>query len=126
MAKLSLQRLLEVSRLLATEAGQQLQDLLTFTNDLADQVLRALRQGLTFQDNFNCLVRQYTIQHQTDTLINTDGKRPYGVIPVRVVSETIRVGAINWHIDSTDQTFVNISFENGTESYAVVLIVLFN
>jgi hypothetical protein len=126
MAKLSIQRLLEVSKLVATDAGQQLQEALTFLNDVSDQVLRALRNGLTFQDNFNCLVTESTLKHDTETQISTSGKRPSGVIPLRVLSTSSGIDGITWFLNNQGQLTVKIKFTDApTESRKVQLLILF-
>jgi hypothetical protein len=126
MAKLSIQRLLEVSKLLATDAGKQLEEALTFLNDVSDQVLRALRNGLTFQDNFNCLVTEATLKHDTETQISTSGKRPSGVIPLRVLSTTSGIDATTWFLNNQGQLTVKIKFSDApTESRKVQLLILF-
>ena len=126
MAKLSIQRLLEASKLKATEAGQQLGELIDFVNTMADQLVRALRNGLTFQDNFNCLVSTLELKDGISSVVNTGGKRPYGIIPIRVVSESESVASLVWSIDQSDQTNVTVSFTGSpTEKQLVTVIILF-
>lgn len=126
MAKLGIQRLLEASKLKATEAGQQLGELIDYVNDMADQFVRTLRNGLTFQDNFNCLVSTLSLTDGVSTVVNTGGKRPYGIIPIRVVSETVSIANLTWYIDQSDQTNVQVSFAGSpTSAQSVVVIILF-
>jgi hypothetical protein len=126
MAKLGIQRLLEASKLKATEAGQQLGELIDFVNDLADNFVRALRNGLTFQDNFNCLVSTVSVKHGESTVVNTGGKRPYGIIPIRVVSESESISSLSWYIDQSNRTNLSVSFTGApSEAQSVVIIILF-
>lgn len=112
--------------MVATDAGQQLQEALTFLNDVSDQVLRALRNGLTFQDNFNCLVTESTLKHDTETQISTSGKRPSGVIPLRVLSTSSGIDGITWFLNNQGQLIVKIKFTDApTESRKVQLLILF-
>ena len=127
MAKLSIQRLLEASKLKATEAGKQLDELIDFVNDLADQIVRSLRNGLNFQDNFNCLVSTVEVKSGESTVVNTGGQRPYGIFPIRVISETVSVANLVWFIDDKNQTTVKIDFAGApTTAQKVVIVILFN
>lgn len=126
MAKLSIQRLLEVSKLIATEAGAQLEEAITFLNDLADQTIRALRNGLTFRDNFNCIIQEASLQNEVESILNTGGKRPYGIIPLRVISTTVGLDSFYWHINEQNQTIVKVKFAgSSSESQRCVFVVLF-
>lgn len=126
MAKLSISRLLEVSKLLATDAGKQLEELLTFTNDVADQVLRALRNGLTFQDNFNCKISTASMKHEVETEVSTDSKRPVGVIPIRVLSTAIGIDKLTWYINNQGRLTVKVSFTTATTDVVdVQFLILF-
>ena len=126
MAKLSIQRLLEVSKLLATDAGKQLEEALTFLNDVSDQVLRALRNGLTFQDNFNAALSEVTVKHDVETQVSTSGKRPSGVIPLRVLSTTSGIDGITWYLNNQGILTVKIKFTDApTDSRKVQLLILF-
>jgi di/tripeptidase len=127
LAKLSLQRLLEVSKLLATDAGSQLEELITFVNDLADQTLRALRQGLTLSDNINCLVQTIQLKHNVESVLNTDSKTPVAIIPARVYSSTTGINGFIWYVNSKNEVIVKASFLNTpTDSQKCVLIIHFN
>lgn len=132
MAKLSIQRLMEVSKLLATDAGQQLQDALTFLNDVSDQVLRALRNGLTFRDNFNCQIAEAELSHDVESLVNTGSNRAVGIIPLRVSmsnnsgSTKSAVSALVWYINNQGKLTVKVSFSDApTDSRKVQLLILF-
>ncbi len=110
MAKLTIQRLLEVSKLLATEAGEQLSELLTFVNDVSDQVLRALRNGLTFKDNFNCDLPIVKIKHNEETEVSTGDNRPSGVMPLKVVSTKYGIDQFSWWVSNQGKLVVKIAF----------------
>jgi len=127
MAKLSIQRLLEASKLKATEAGQQLDELIDFVNDLADQMVRSIRNGLNFQDNFNCLVSTLEISDGEETVVNTGGQTPYGIIPLRVISQTVSVTNLVWYVDDKGQTKVTASLAGSpVGKQKVVVVILFN
>jgi len=126
VAKLSISRLLEASKLLQTKAGQELQELITFVNDLANQIVLALRQGLTFEDNFKCKVVSVTLTHNTVQTINSDSKQIFSVMPARVVSTTTAVTSFIWYINSAEELTVNAQFLGApTDPQTVKLIIFF-
>lgn len=127
MAKLSISRLLEASKLLQTNAGKDLQELIEFVNDLANQIIGALRQGLTFQDNVKCLVSVVALKHDTEQRVNNpDDKQIFGIFPVRVNSTTTGVSGFLWYINSSNQLIVKAQFIGApTDPVETTLIILF-
>jgi hypothetical protein len=126
MAKITISRLFETSKILATKSGQELADLVQYLADFAEQTLRNLRNGLTFADNFNCKVFQVKLLQATDTIINTDSKIPIGIIPIRVVSTTATLDAFGWFIDNNGRVNVNARFSGfPVINIEVVLVILF-
>ncbi len=135
MAKLTVSRLLEVSKLLSTEAGQQLQELITFVNDISDQTIRALRQGLTFDDNVNSKTATITLKDQTEQIVDTGGKTPWSVIPSRVISTVYGIAEFYWYMNNSGQLVVKIKYAvpitspvtaAPASSLSVVVLMLFN
>jgi hypothetical protein len=126
LAKLSIQRLLEVSKLIATEAGGQLEEAITFLNDLANQTTKALRNGLSFRDNFNCLVQEAELRHDVEAVLNTSGKRPAMIIPGRVISTNAGLDSFAWYINEQNQTIVKVKYSGTTDvAQKCVFIILF-
>lgn len=126
MAKLSISRLLETSKLLSTKAGQELQEALTYLNDLADQVLRALRQGLTFEDNFKCKVVTVTLQNDVEQVVFSDQQQIFGVLPIRAISTQYGIASSLWFKNNNNELVVKIGFSGSpTAAVSVVLIILY-
>lgn len=126
MAKLSISRLLDSSKLLQTAAGQQLQELITFVNDVSDQVIRALRQGLTFEDNFKCKISIVSLKHDTEQRINYDDKQIFGILPVRCISSTTGLSGFIWYINSSNQLIVKPEFIGApTDPVDVTIVILY-
>lgn len=110
MSKITISRLVEVTKALATEAGQQLSDFISQTAALHEQVLRALRNGLTLRNNFNADIKTLELTHNTAQAIATDGGEIEGVIPLRVVSTTTGIDALSWYINNDQQLEVKVNF----------------
>lgn len=127
MAKLSISRLPETSKLLATKSGQELQDLISYVNDLADQTLRAIRQGLTLQDNFKCEIVTATLTQDTEQVINyTKTDSIVWVVMLRVFSTSIGIDGLAWWKDNSNQLVVKPKFTGSpTEAQTVSLAIFY-
>lgn len=128
MAKITIARLLETSKLLATEAGQQLSELITYMSDLSEQVLRTLNNNVTIRDNLSAKIATVSLKQNTEQVLNTDGKYPIWVAPARVVSNTYGVENFHWYINSANDVIVRIAFTGGPPSstaYDVVLVIFY-
>jgi hypothetical protein len=124
--KITLSRLLETAKLLQTEAGQQLSDLIEYVNTGFEQIVRALRNGLTFGDNFNCKIATIDLTHNTLQAVNSDSKTPIGIIPIRTLSTTTGVDSFIWYIDQGGQLQVKAGFVGSPSGVQkVTLIILF-
>lgn len=124
--KLSVTRLLETAKLLQTEAGKQLSELIDYTNNTFEQLIRALRNGLTFGDNFNAKVSTVELTNNVYQAVNTDGKTPIGIFCVRVVSTSVGMDSLAWYVNDKGSTQVNMTFTGApTTAQKVVLIILF-
>ena len=93
--KLFISRIIETSRFLSTEAGQQLTDFINYMSELAEQTIRALRNGLNFSDNFSCKVVSLEVKTAVNQAIQAD-KAVFGILLVYCDQELSR-----WHWDTT-------------------------
>jgi hypothetical protein len=126
VAKLSVTRLLETAKLLQTEAGQQLSELIDYTNNTFEQLIRALRNGLSFSDNFNCKVSTVELTHDVFQIVNTDGKTPSQILCGRTFSLTTAVEALVWYVDDANQVQVKAFFVGApTAKQRAVLTIFF-
>lgn len=106
--KLSVSKLLDTSKLLTSQAGQQLQELINYTSQTFSQVISALRNGLSYQDNFDCLIQRVSLTHNTSQVINRGPltKSVIGVVPMQTISTTTCVTALVWYMDSGNNLVV--------------------
>ena len=126
MAKISVTRLLETAKLLATEAGSQLAELIDYTNNTFEQIIRALRNNLSFADNFNAKVATVELTHNVNQVINADGKTPTGILPSRVFSTTTGIDSFAWYVSDKGEVNAKATFTGApTTAQKVVLIILF-
>jgi len=120
--RLTIQRLLDTNKFLATDAGKQLADFLTYVSDFSEQMIRGLRNQLTFQDNFKCDVRTVTLAHAEPNVVSTNGQA-IGIIPIRVISTSAGLESLNWYYNIENQLIITPVFSDG-QSHEVVLVIL--
>jgi hypothetical protein len=124
MARLTINRILETSKYLATDAGQQLADLITYIGDFAEQTIRALRQGLTFADNVKCQMPTVAVTSAVATLVNLDGKTPIGVWPIRMTGSASGYDAFAWAIDDQGRLTVTVTTTGGGRADVTLIILI--
>lgn len=122
--KLSLPKLLETSRLLGTQAGQQLQELIEYVSSTLSQIIQSLRNGLTFRDNFDCLIQTVTLTHNNSQVINrgSTAKTVTGVTAMQTISTTTAVTALVWYLDSSNSLVVVPQFLGAPTSAVNVVL----
>jgi hypothetical protein len=127
--KVTITRLLETSKLLATKVGQEIPDFFSYMSDFVEQVTRALRGGLSFADNFNCEVRTISLKHNTPQVLEVT-KPVTGMIPTRLQSRAYLIDAFNWFYDSDGRLTIQASIKDKegnlpTDALSVAIVILF-
>lgn len=88
MSKISISRIFETSRALATKSGQELADVVNFLSDLGEQTLRALRNGLTYGDNFDCEPKLVGLRSGVATVISVASSKAVREVRIRRFLDT--------------------------------------
>lgn len=125
MSKVTISRIFETSKTLATKSGQELSEFVVYMAQFAEQALRALRQGLTFSENFAAQQINVALTHNVEQIINIQ-KQPVGIIPIRTISASTAVESFIWYINDQTQTVVKANFVGApATSQTVAIVVLF-
>ena len=79
MAKITISRIFEVSLIATSKAYGELQPFVDYVNQLADNAIRILRNGITLGDNINCTLttQKFTPGQALTFAVNA---RPTGII----------------------------------------------
>ena len=127
MTQIKVSRLIEVGKILTTKAGQDLADFVQYVADLAEQVVRALRNGLTFSDNMDATFKTVSLVSGTTAAVNVGTRRPVGIWPVQVVSTAHGWDSFHWYIDGSGQAQVVMTFTStpGSTPLSVVLLIVY-
>ena len=123
--KITLSRIFETSKALATKPGQELQDFINFVGEMSEQILRALRNGITFEDNVRCQTPTVSLVHNTEQIVNTNGKVPKRVIVTRVISTQYALDAWLWFLDSQGRLVVKVKFSDAPTGLIDVDLLIF-
>lgn len=109
MSKINLGAIFEISKALATEAGQQLAEPLDFLAEFGEQSLRALNRGLTFRDNFDGDFKTVDLTHGVNQVVSVS-KNPVDIWVTRTFTKTAFCTNFGWYIDDDSRLIVNASF----------------
>ncbi len=128
MARITISRLFEISKYLKTQAGQDLEGALTYLSEFAEVALRNLRNGLTFADNFDCLLKSVSLRTDTETVVTiAGGKRAKGVILLKTADPVYYVVTkFGWKYgaDGNLVVFATLSDISGVAPAAATLVTL--
>lgn len=123
--KLTITRLLETSKILATEVGQAIPDFFDYIAEFVEQVTRSLRGGLTFADNFACEVRSVTVKHNTAQVVSAT-KQAVGIIPIRVISTSTGIDSFAWYYSDRGELTIKATLTGSpTDTTSIVIVILF-
>ncbi len=122
--KINVTRIFETSRALATKSGQELQDFVEFVSGAFAQVILALRNNLTFEDNFLCLTQQITLFHNQVQIINTNGKTPKRIMATARSTTQILTG-FGWTIGDNGETQIKATFDGSPVAAQNLDLVIF-
>jgi hypothetical protein len=125
MAKLSVSKLVDVSKFLQTKAGSELFELFEYLSRFTDQVLNALRKQITFEDNLRCDVVSIAIQSGVLQTVRTTAS-PRHVIVTRMEEAGYLVDKFGWHIADDGRLKVKVVLDPvDTETHKTTLIILY-
>jgi hypothetical protein len=127
MAKISVPKILETSKLLSSKTGQELSELIQYVSTVSTQLIQSLRNGLNYEDNFDCHPTTVNLTHNMEQIVNRGSTRaPKEVRARRVVSTTTAVTALIWYLDNSGNLVVKAKFDGApVTTQEVDLIVYF-
>ena len=130
MAKVTISRLFEVSKYLLTESGKELKDALTYISDFVEVVVRNLRNGLTFADNFDAISKEVTVNPDTETIVLTAERRRIREVVVRqAIDDTYYiVDSFGWKYNPDGNVVIKAGFTEGppaTQNIKLVILIHF-
>lgn len=119
MAKFTITRLLDTTRISKTNTGKEIPEFFDYLAQFVEQTVRNLRSGLTFGDNFASEVKTVNLKHGAAQVI-TSAKTVTGIIPVRVQSTQFLLAAFGWYYDRNNRLTIVARYCNpdGTAALA--------
>lgn len=119
MAKISIARIYDLSKVLLTKAGAELEEPFRYLSEFAENSLRALRNGLTFEDNFDAEVKQIRTRQNLETVVAVNQRKRVTRIYVDRVVQPIayyQVEAFGWKYDERGQLVVKVALAGNPPS----------
>src|SRR5687767_2665784 len=95
---------------------------------MSEQVIRALKNGLTFRDNFDCEVLEVELTSGTAQIVGNKKTtvKPSGVLVQRVISSQYALDSFLWYLDGQNKLTVKATFTGSpTDKVPTSLIVLY-
>jgi hypothetical protein len=119
--KITLPRIFDSSRMLATEAGKQVSELIDFCQQAFEQLIKLTRNNITFEDNIKCQVVTVTLRHNEQTVLASTS-RIKGIIPTRVFGNAL--ASYTWSYNDKSQLTFTATFATATSSAVSVTLIL--
>lgn len=112
MAKVTISRLFEISKYLATKSGKELEDAFRYLSIFIEVTVRNLKNGLTFFDNFFCEIKQVSVQSGVETIVLPSNKTVVMQILVRRVIDDVYyvISDFGWNYDKNGNLIVKTTF----------------
>lgn len=123
--KITATRLLELGKIMTTEVGQMIPEFFEYMAEFVEQNVRALRNGLTFEDNVNCEVRTVELRHDVEETIAVPNT-VRGVIVSRVFSSTVLLREYGWYYNDRQEFRFRAVFDSDPgRPVSIAIILLF-
>jgi hypothetical protein len=100
--KIRISKVLDVSKFLETEAGNQLKDVLMYLGEFTQQIVQAVGGKLSYVDNFLSEVKTITAKNNEEITVSVNGKRIFDVRVIRSLSpEFYIIERFGWKYDNS-------------------------
>lgn len=110
--KWNITKLFDDAKAKATEAGKSLTDFIQYMSEFCELTGRSLRNGLTFEDNFNCDQVSVNLQHDTEQIVNTDSRKKVKHILFTACNPgTYMFTSTGWRYNEQNQVAVKVKFD---------------
>lgn len=111
MARTTFSRLFDIAKIASTKVYQEIPDFFTYFAQLAEVVVRNLRNGLTYEDNFNGDFKTVSLKHGTPQIVSTSKNPVRRCKADRVLSTAYLISAFNWYYDNNGNFTVCVKYE---------------
>lgn len=121
--KITIPRIFDSARILAKPFGKDIEDFVSFSQQAFEQIIRALRNQITFEDNIKCQVLEVTLKHDLEQVLFASG-RVKGIIVTRVFSDE-SITSYKWKYNDKSELIITPRFLGAdTEKKVNVTLIL--
>lgn len=124
MTQIKISKILEVAKFLATTSGKELEDFIQYVSDLADQMVRAMRNGLSVADNLDAKFLTVNLAHNVTSAVNVGSRRAKMILTAQVLSVTYGLDTFHWYVDADGSTKVRMTFTGSPAATLQIPVVL--
>ncbi len=110
VAKVTIGKLIDTGKILATKTGKDIADFVEYMSQLADITIRNLQQGLTYRENFACQTLNVNLREGVPQVINADKGRPTEVRVIRFYNTSYALSSWVWYFDGNGRCTVKATF----------------
>jgi len=107
--KITISRLLEISKYLATEVGQKIPDFFQYMGTFVEEVIRTLKNGVTLADNLAGEIKIVNLKHDTEQIIQVSGHVTAAQV-MRIVKQGETSTSFGWWYDSQGKLAVKVTY----------------
>lgn len=125
--KLKISKVLDVSKFLPTEAGDQLKDVLLYLGEFTQQIVQAVGGKLNFADNFLSENKVINVINNQVSTVNVNGKRITNLFIVRSLDPDYYViERFGWKYDNSGNVSLVIGLLGSpTTTVQVEILILY-
>lgn len=125
--KLKISKVLDVSKFLPTQAGDQLKDLILYLGEFTQQIVQAVGGKLNFADNFLSEIKTINVISNEVLTVSVNGKRISNLFIIRSLDPAYYViERFGWKYDNEGNLSVVIGLlGNPEQSIPVEILILY-
>lgn len=122
--KISISSLYDVTKVLGTKAGSELQDFIVFSQQAFGEIVRAVKGNLTLRENIKGLILELSATNGKPIVVNV-GVNIIGCIPLRCKHNSDSITGLNWGYTQDNSIMLTIYFREATVSARQVTVYFF-
>ncbi len=124
MGAVNITRIFDTAKAKATKSGQELIDFVVYTTEALSQIVAAIRNNLSFSENWNCIISEVELRHGVVQAINTNTRVPKDVLLTRTFSLTNICTGFGWQFNNDAQLTVRALFDGAPSAAVKVRLVI--
>lgn len=124
--KLTINSIFDFATLAASKAAQEIKPFIEYVNRTTEEIVRALKNNLTFQDNFLGELKTVELVHGVESKVSIGRSSILGVLALKVASEDDALESLVTSVNQQSQLLVTPAFKLASSTKIdVTLFILY-